>query len=89
MKKIKEEDVIEGYKIGNLVITIQGVPDAKTGRIIKGVFCTLKIKDSEDKEEKINFVFSLNSVPSFRKHILSMINEVISQKIKSKKVVKK
>lgn len=84
INKIKDESIIEGYEIGNLSITVQAVKDEKTGRLIKGVFCTLKVKKDE-KEEKINFVFSLESVPDFKKHVISMINEAISLKVKSKK----
>jgi hypothetical protein len=84
-KKIKESDVIEGYEVGNLKIVVQAVPDATIpGRLVKGVFCTLNVK-KEDKKESINFAFSLNSVPDFRKHILSMINSAIELKIKSVK----
>lgn len=91
IKKIKEEDVINGYKVGNLKIVIQGVPDAQIpNRIVKGVFCTLNVINSEEKKESINFTFALNSVPDFRKHILSMINQAIELKSKSiKKDAKK
>ena len=91
-KKIKESDVIEGYEVGNLKIVVQAVPDKQIpGRLVKGVFCTLNVKKinpdkpGEDKKESINFAFSLNSVPDFRKHILSMINSAIELKIKSVK----
>lgn len=84
-KKIKEEGIIEGYEIGNLKIVVQAVPDAEIpGRLVKGVFCTLNVK-KDDKKESINFAFSLNSVPDFRKHIISMINQAVELKIKSKK----
>jgi len=86
-KKIKEEGVIDGYEIGNLKMVVQGVPDGKTGRIIKGVFCTLNVK-KDDKKESINFVFSLNSVPDFKKHIISLTNEAIKLKIKGNNVKK-
>jgi hypothetical protein len=89
-KKIKEEDVINGYKVGNLKIVIQGVPDAQIpNRIVKGVFCTLNVakedENGKEKKESINFTFALNSVPDFRKHILSMINQAIELKTKSLK----
>lgn len=83
--KIKEESVIEGYEIGNLKMVIQAVPDAQVpNRLVKGVFCTLNVK-KEDKKESINFAFALNSVPDFRKHIISMIDQAIKLKAKSVK----
>ena len=90
IKKIKEEDVILGYKVGNLKIVVQAVPDSKIpGRLVKGVFCTLNVaKEDENRKEKkesINFTFALNSVPDFRKHILSLINSAIELKAKSVK----
>lgn len=88
--KVFDVDVIEGYTVGNLTVTVQAVPEKDTGRLIKGVFCTLWVKNSEDKEEKIDFVFALDSVPEFKRHIVSMINEAISLKVGSKKkVIKK
>jgi len=84
VKKIKEEDIINGYKVGNLKLVVQGVPDKKTGRIIKGVFCDLNVEDENEKKQRISFVFTLNSVPEFKKHILSMINESILLHIESK-----
>lgn len=84
IKKIKEEDVVEGYSVGNLKMVVQGVPDGKTGRIIKGVFCTLNVK-KDDKKESINFVFTLSSMPDFKKHIVSMINQAITLKAKEVK----
>lgn len=84
-KKIKEEDIINGYEVGNLKIVIQAVPDATIpNRLVKGVFCTLNVK-KEDKKDSINFAFVLNSVPEFRKHIISMINQAIQLKTKSAK----
>jgi hypothetical protein len=89
IKKIKEESIVNGFEVGNLKIVIQGVPDGKTGRIIKGVFCTLNVK-KEDKKESINFVLALDSVPDFKKHILSMINQAIElHSKKDKKVINK
>lgn len=89
IKKIKEESIINGYEVGNLRIVIQAVPDAEIpGRLIKGVFCTLNVKKDE-KKESINFTFVLNSVPEFRKHILSMINQAIELKSKQVKQSKK
>ena len=85
IKKIKEESVIEGYEIGNLKMVIQAVPDAQVpNRLVKGVFCTLNVKKDE-KKESINFAFALNSVPDFRKHIISMIDSAIKLKAKSVK----
>lgn len=94
MKKIKEEDVIEGYTVGNLKMVVQAVPDSEIPqRLVKGVFCTLNIKkedeNGKEKKESINFAFALNSVPEFRKHILSMINEAILLKSKKDKEFKK
>lgn len=85
VKKITESDVVDGWEVGNLKIVVQAVPDAQIpNRLVKGVFCTLNVK-KEDKKESINFAFALNSVPDFRKHILSLINEAIKLKVKSKK----
>lgn len=90
-KKIKETDIIEGYEVGNLKIVVQGVPDGETGRIIKAVFCTLNVKKdnpdkpSEVKKESINFVFTLASMPDFKKHIISMINQAILLRVKQSK----
>jgi hypothetical protein len=84
MKKITEESIINGYEIGNLKMVVQAVPDAEVkDRLVKGVFCTLNVK-KEDKKESINFAFVLNSVPEFRRHILSLINEAIKLKTKRK-----
>jgi hypothetical protein len=81
MKNKKNIEIIDGYEVGNLTITIQAVPDKDTGRLIKGAFCTLWVKDSDGKEDKIEFVFSLDGTPEFKKHIISMINEAISLKV--------
>lgn len=95
-KKITESDIINGYSVGNLKIVIQAVPDSTIpNRLVKGVFCTLNVKkedeNGKEKKESINFAFVLNSVPDFRKHILSLINSAIELKIKSEKekIVKK
>ena len=55
---------------------------------MKGVFCGLKVK-KDKKEETINFVFALDSIPSFRKHVISMINQAVKLKAGDKKAVKK
>jgi len=89
MKKITESDVVDGWEVGNLKIVVQAVPDATIpNRLVKGVFCTLNVK-KDNKKESINFAFALNSVPEFRKHILSLINEAIKLRAKPKKEVKK
>ena len=82
IKKIKEEGVIDGYTIGNLKLVVQGVKDSQTGEIVKGVFATLNVKTPEGKKESINFAFALNSTPTFRKSVISMINEAIKLKVK-------
>lgn len=87
-KQIKEEGIIDGYEVGKLTIVVQAVKDSQTGRPIKGVFCGLKVK-KDKKEETINFVFSLDSIPSFRKHIISMINQAVALKAGAKKITKK
>ena len=79
-KTIKEESVIGDYEVGKLTIVVQAIKDSQTGRPIKGVFCGLKVKKEGAKEETINFVFSLDSIPSFKKHIISMINQAVSLK---------
>lgn len=78
------------YKIGNLMMTVQGIP-GKDGVITKGVFCTLYIKKDEEgaEEEKIDFVFSLTSVPEFNRHVQSLIKQAIKLKEKDNKKTKK
>jgi len=116
IKKIKDENIIDGYKVGNLKMVVQAIPDSVTGRLIKGVFCTLNVMTEKDekckhiwvqreitraepipifdcskcnsRKEQINFTFVLNSVPTFRKAVLSMINEAISLKGKDSKIKK-
>ena len=90
-KTIKEEGIIEGYEVGKLTIVVQAIKDSATGKPMKGVFCGLKVK-KDKKEETINFVFALDSIPSFRKHVISMINQAVKLKAKGAndlKVVKK
>ena len=88
IKKIKDESIIKGYEVGNLKIVVQAIKDDKTGRLVKGVFCDLNVKKVDsDIKERISFVFALNSVPTFNKAVLSMINEAIS--LKSKESEKK
>jgi len=78
-KPIKEEGTIGDYEVGKLTIVVQAIKDSETGKPIKGVFCGLKVK-KDGKEETINFVFSLGSIPSFRKHIVSMIDQAVKLK---------
>ena len=85
--KEKEKGILGDYKVGKLTIVVQTIKDGETGKPIRGVFCGLNVKNEEDgfkKEEKINFVFSLDSVPSFKKHIVSMIDQALKLKAASK-----
>lgn len=84
MTKTKEiKTTEEDYEVGKLTIVVQAIKDSTTGKPIKGVFCGLKVK-KDGKEETINFVFSLDSIPSFKKHIVSMIDQAVKLKRESK-----
>ena len=91
MKKIETYfEELSDYKIGNLMMTVQGIP-GKDGDIVKGVFCTLYVKKDEEgaEEEKIDFVFSLTSVPEFNRHVQSLIKQAIKLKLEDSKKAKK
>ena len=80
MQKIKQDGKegfeVKGYEVGKLTIVVQAIKDSTTGKLIKGVFCNLKIR-KDGKDDALNFVFSLESIPSFKKHIVSMINQAV------------
>ena len=73
MQKIKQDGKegfeVKGYEVGKLTIVVQAIKDSTTGKLIKGVFCNLKIR-KDGKDDALNFVFSLESIPSFKKHIV-------------------
>lgn len=94
MTKIKNSESIKGYDVGRLDIVVQGIQDSKTKKIIRGVFCKLNVMKQEEgaKAEVVNFVFSLDSIPSFKKHVVTLINQAIELKesdIKKKIAIKK
>ena len=94
-KKIRSvvPDIIEGYEVGKLSLTIQNA-SIQEGHILKVVFCTLLIKNTEvedSKLEKIDFTFALNNVKEFKRHIDTMVKQAIELKVKGEKlrIVKK
>lgn len=79
-KVVKDGEIVGGWEVGKLTITVQAVTDSITSKNIKGVFGTLDIKKPEDKKNTVlNFVFSLDSNKEFKKHVTALINEAITE----------